>query len=37
MNFDDIRDWQGTAENLSEELKHQIEQLNLSVESPMLP
>ena len=34
MSFDDIKDWQGTAENLSEELQHKIEQLNLSVESP---
>lgn len=34
MSFDDIRDWQGTAENLSEELQRQIKQLNLSVESP---
>ena len=34
MSFDDIKDWQGTAENLSEELQHKIEQLNLAVESP---
>ena len=34
MSFDDIKDWQGTAENLSEELQRKIEQLNLSVESP---
>ncbi|MEM7591941.1 MAG: hypothetical protein AAF383_10575 [Cyanobacteria bacterium P01_A01_bin.83] len=31
MSFDDIKDWQGTAENLSEELQRQIEQLNLPV------
>ena len=34
MNFDDLKDWQGTAENLSEELQHKIEQLNLSIEPP---
>lgn len=34
MNFDEIKDWQGTAENLLEELQRQIKQLNLSVESP---
>ncbi|MEM8723317.1 MAG: hypothetical protein AAGE84_29195 [Cyanobacteria bacterium P01_G01_bin.39] len=34
MSFDDIKDWQGTAENLSEELQHKIEQLNLLVEPP---
>ena len=34
MIFDDIKDWQGTAENLLEELQHKIEQLNLSVEPP---
>ncbi len=34
MSFDDIKDWQGTAENLLEELQRQIKQLNLSVEPP---
>lgn len=34
MNFDGLKDWQGTAENLSEKLQHKIEQLNLSVEPP---
>ncbi|WP_036488220.1 hypothetical protein [Myxosarcina sp. GI1] len=34
MNFDDIRDWKGTAENLLQELQCQINRLNLSVESP---
>ena len=34
MSFDDIRDWQGTAENLLEELQSKIEQLNLLVDSP---
>lgn len=34
MNFDDIKDWQGTAEELLEELQRKIEQLNLAVESP---
>lgn len=34
MSFKDIKDWQGTAEGLLEELQRQIDQLNLSVESP---
>jgi hypothetical protein len=34
MNFDDIKDWQGTAEELLEELQSKIEQLNLPVEPP---
>ena len=34
MDFDNIKDWQGTADDLSEELQRQIKQLNLSVESP---
>ena len=34
MSFGEIKDWQGTAENLLEELQRQIKQLNLSVESP---
>jgi DNA-binding transcriptional MerR regulator len=34
MDFDDIKDWQGTAEELLEELQSKIEQLNLSVEPP---
>ena len=34
MIFDNIRDWQGTAESLVGELQRQIEQLNLSVEVP---
>ena len=34
MEFDDIRNWQGTAESLLEELQRKIEQLNLSVEPP---
>ena len=34
MNFDDIKGWQGTAEELLEELQKKIEQLNLSVEPP---
>ncbi len=34
MIFDNIRDWQGKAETLAEQLKHKIEQLGLSVETP---
>jgi REase associating with pPIWI_RE len=34
MNFDDIKDWQGTAEELLEELQNKIEQLNVSVKPP---
>ena len=34
MNVDDIKGWQGTAEELLEELQNKIEQLNLSVEPP---
>ena len=34
MYFDNVRDWQGTAEGLLQELQRKIEQLNLSVESP---
>ena len=34
MIFDNIRDWQGQAETLAEQLKHQIEQLGLCVETP---
>ncbi|MGK7955965.1 MAG: hypothetical protein AB4063_12060 [Crocosphaera sp.] len=34
MNFDDFRDWNGTAENLLQELQCQINRLNLSVDSP---
>lgn len=34
MDFEDIRQWQGTAEALAQELKRQIEQLGLSVEPP---
>ena len=34
MSFNDIKDWQGTAEHLLEELQHKIKQLNLPVESP---
>jgi REase associating with pPIWI_RE len=34
MNFDDIKNWQGTAEGLLEELQRKIEQFNLKVESP---
>jgi hypothetical protein len=36
MYFDDVRQWQGTAETLTKELKRQIEQLGLSVETPAL-
>ncbi|MBD2776636.1 RNaseH domain-containing protein [Iningainema tapete] len=36
MYFEDVRQWQGTAEALTKELKRQIEQLGLSVESPAL-
>ncbi|BAY67032.1 hypothetical protein NIES22_71760 (plasmid) [Calothrix brevissima NIES-22] len=36
MYFDDVRQWQGTAEALAKELKRQIEQLGLSVEAPAL-
>jgi REase associating with pPIWI_RE len=36
MYFEDIRQWQGTAETLTKELKRQIEQLGLSVETPAL-
>ncbi len=34
MDFEDIRQWQGTAEAIAKELKRQIEQLGLSVEPP---
>ncbi len=34
MYFEDVRQWQGTAEALAKELKRLIEQLGLSVESP---
>nr|CAD5928645.1 hypothetical protein NO713_01141 [Planktothrix pseudagardhii] len=34
MYFEDVRQWQGTAETLTQELKRQIEQLGLSVEPP---
>ena len=34
MNFDDIKEWQGTAENLLENLQSKIEQLDLPVEPP---
>ena len=34
MSFDDIKDWQGTAEHLLEKLQNKIEQLNLSIEPP---
>lgn len=34
MSFDDLKDWQGTAEELLEGLQRKIEQLNLAVESP---
>ncbi|MEH2241157.1 restriction endonuclease-related protein [Nostoc sp.] len=36
MYFEDVRQWQGTAEALAKELKRQIKQLKLSVESPAL-
>ncbi len=36
MYFEDVRQWQGTAEALTKELKRQIEQLQLSIESPAL-
>lgn len=36
MYFDDVRQWQGTAEALVKELKRQIEQLKLSIASPAL-
>lgn len=34
MYFEDVRQWQGTAETLTQELKRQIKQLGLSVEPP---
>ncbi|MBD2085536.1 hypothetical protein NDI49_14150 [Trichocoleus sp. ST-U3] len=34
MYLEDIRQWQGTADDLTKELKRQIEQLGLSVEPP---
>lgn len=34
MHFEDVRQWQGTADDLARELKRQIEQLGLSVEPP---
>ncbi|WP_449420369.1 restriction endonuclease-related protein [Phormidium nigroviride] len=34
MYFEEVRQWQGTAEALTKELKRQIEQLGLSVEPP---
>ncbi len=34
MIFDNVRNWQGKAEILAEQLKYQIEQLGLSVEPP---
>lgn len=36
MYFEDVRQWQGTADILTKELKRQIEQLRLSVEPPGL-
>jgi hypothetical protein len=36
MHFEDVRQWQGTAEALTRELKHQIEQLGLSIDPPAL-
>ncbi len=36
MKFDSVRQWQGTAEALTKELKRQIEHLKLSVEAPAL-
>jgi hypothetical protein len=36
MYFEDVRQWQGTAEALTKELKRQIEHLELSIESPAL-
>jgi len=36
MYFEDVRQWQGTAEALTKELKRQIEQIGLSVEPPAL-
>lgn len=36
MNFDHLREWRGTAEGLTNELKRQIKQFGLSVETPAL-
>lgn len=36
MYFEDVRQWQGTAEALAKELKRQIEQLGLSIDRPAL-
>lgn len=36
MYFDNVHNWQGTAEALLEELQHKIEELNLSLEPPTL-
>ena len=34
MHFENVRQWQGTAKALAQEMKRQIEQLHLSVDSP---
>ena len=36
MHFEDVHQWQGTAEALTKELKHRIEQLQLSIAPPAL-
>ncbi|MEH1837801.1 MAG: hypothetical protein V7L20_03295 [Nostoc sp.] len=36
MYFEDVREWQGTAEALTKELKRQIKYLKISIESPAL-
>lgn len=36
MQFEDLRQWQGTAEALSKEIKRQIDRLGLAVEPPKL-
>ncbi|MFN6565623.1 hypothetical protein [Dendronalium sp. ChiSLP03b] len=36
MYFENVRQWQGTADALTKELKRQIEYLKLSVEPPAL-
>lgn len=36
MHLEDVRQWKGTAEALTRELKRQIEQLGLSIEPPAL-
>ena len=36
MYFEDVRQWQGTAETITKELERQVELLRLSVELPVV-